>query len=143
MLVVDAQPDRLTPDLTRALVQPPPRPPTHLPREPREHGSVRDARRARGHVSLGGRLVAVGLLLLVAAAVAVTVVLAGSGASNPRHQGTRAAPSRAAVVRAAAPARPQPSSFAVGLRVLRLVDSSRTITLADGSIEPCSLLTYV
>jgi dienelactone hydrolase len=46
-------------------------------------------------------------------------------------------------VRAPATAQTPPSSFAVGLRVLRLADASRTITLADGSTEPRSLLTYV
>lgn len=40
-------------------------------------------------------------------------------------------------------AKPPPSSFAVGLRVLRLVDASRTITLPNGTIEPRPLLTYV
>jgi dienelactone hydrolase len=34
-------------------------------------------------------------------------------------------------------------SFAVGLRVLRLVDSSRTIRLAHGRSEPRTLVTYV
>jgi dienelactone hydrolase len=38
----------------------------------------------------------------------------------------------------------KPSSpFAVGLRVLRLVDTSRTITLPNGRSEPRTLLTYV
>jgi dienelactone hydrolase len=36
-----------------------------------------------------------------------------------------------------------PSSFAVGLRVLRLVDTTRTIQLADGGGEPRTLVTYV
>ena len=38
---------------------------------------------------------------------------------------------------------PPPSSFAVGLRVLRLVDTSRTIELPNGTSEPRPLLTYV
>jgi dienelactone hydrolase len=45
-----------------------------------------------------------------------------------------------------APARPHPvapARFAVGLRVLRLVDPSRAIGLPDGSREPRTLLTYV
>jgi fermentation-respiration switch protein FrsA (DUF1100 family) len=42
------------------------------------------------------------------------------------------------------PARPAPpASFAVGLRVLPLVDASRTIQLPNGSSEPRRLLTYV
>ncbi|MGP0100181.1 MAG: alpha/beta hydrolase family protein [Solirubrobacteraceae bacterium] len=36
-----------------------------------------------------------------------------------------------------------PSSFAVGLRVLRLVDTSRTIELPNGSSEPRTLVTEV
>jgi alpha-beta hydrolase superfamily lysophospholipase len=36
-----------------------------------------------------------------------------------------------------------PTSFAVGLRTIRLVDTSRTITLANGRTEPRTLLTYV
>jgi fermentation-respiration switch protein FrsA (DUF1100 family) len=36
-----------------------------------------------------------------------------------------------------------PSSFAVGLRVLPLVDRTRTIQLPDGSSQPRNLLTYV
>jgi fermentation-respiration switch protein FrsA (DUF1100 family) len=84
----------------------------------------------------------VSLLLLAAAGVALSVLLASGGSSAPRHHAARPAPSRAAV---RAPATPQtpPSSFAVGLRVERLVDSSRTITLANGSTEPRPLLTYV
>jgi dienelactone hydrolase len=42
------------------------------------------------------------------------------------------------------PAKPVvPTRFAVGLRVLRLVDRSRTIRLPDGRREPRTLLTYV
>jgi len=37
----------------------------------------------------------------------------------------------------------KPSSFAVGLRVLRLVDTSRTVTLPNGTSEPRTLVTYV
>ena len=36
-----------------------------------------------------------------------------------------------------------PTAFAVGLRELRLVDKSRTITLPDGSVEPRTLRTIV
>jgi dienelactone hydrolase len=38
---------------------------------------------------------------------------------------------------------PQPSSFAVGIRLLRLVDGSRSIRLPDGRVEPRALPTYV
>jgi dienelactone hydrolase len=124
-------------------VQPPPPPPRHLPRERPAHRRTGDARPSADHVSRRQRLVAVSLLLLAAAGVAVSVLLASGGSSAPRHQTGRGAPSRAAHVRAPATAQTPPSSFAVGLRVVRLVDSSRTITLADGSTEPRSLLTYV
>ena len=36
-----------------------------------------------------------------------------------------------------------PSAFAVGLRVMRLVDTSRTVELPNGTTEPRTLLTYV
>jgi dienelactone hydrolase len=138
MLVVGAQPDRLT-RWTRGLVQPPPRPPTNLPRERSGQRSTADARPAADHVSRRQRLVAVSLLLLAAGAVAASVLLASAG--PPRHQNPGTTPSRA--TRTPTPTTAKPSSFAVGLRVVRLVDSSRTITLADGSSEPRSLLTYV
>ena len=102
-----------------------------------------DARPAAAHVSRRQRLVAVSLLLLAATGVVVSVVLASSGSSAPRHQTARAAPRRAASGRAPRTAQTPPSSFAVGLRVVHLVDPSRTITLANGSTEPRSLLTYV
>lgn len=100
-------------------------------------------RPAAGRVSRRQRLVAVGLLLLAATGVAVSVVLASSGTSASHHLTTPAAGRAAARVGTPATAQAPPSSFAVGLRVVRLVDSSRTITLADGSTEPRSLLTYV
>lgn len=64
------------------------------------------------------------LAVLVLAAVALRVALAAAGP-------------------APAPAVSPPSSFAVGIRVLRLVDTSRTIRLAHGRSEPRTLLTYV
>jgi dienelactone hydrolase len=98
---------------------------------------------ADDHASRRQRLVAVSLLLLAAIGVAVSVLLATSGSSAPRHQTSRVATSHAAGVGKRSSALTPPSSFAVGLRVVRLVDSSRTITLADGSTAPRSLLTYV
>jgi dienelactone hydrolase len=41
------------------------------------------------------------------------------------------------------PPAPQPSSFAVGLRVLRFLDTSRTIRLRSGKSLPRALVTYV
>jgi dienelactone hydrolase len=83
--------------------------------------------------------------LLVAAALAIVVgagvvILARTrGGSVRRHAmavSVGARPPRPPGTRAAAP-------FAVGLRVLRLVDASRTITLPDGTSEPRTLITYV
>jgi dienelactone hydrolase len=88
------------------------------------------------------RLIAGGVLALVTAAVALTVALSSGGSA----QGRRGASSTGAtpVSNGGSGHRPaQPSSFAVGLRVLRLVDQSRTITLANGSTQPRPLLTYV
>lgn len=39
--------------------------------------------------------------------------------------------------------RPRPTAYAVGLRVLRIVDTSRHVTLPDGSTAPRVLITYV
>jgi dienelactone hydrolase len=89
------------------------------------------------------RVIAVALLVLVTTAVALSVALSGGGSSRPRHGAAgKALTSRTGVTSSPA-RRPAPSSFAVGLRVLRLVDPSRTITLADGGIRPRTLLTYV
>jgi fermentation-respiration switch protein FrsA (DUF1100 family) len=80
-------------------------------------------------------------LLAVAAAVVLSVALS-SGSSAPRRGVTGSA---AVTPTAPAPSLPPkaPSSFAVGLRVMRFVDPSRTITLADGSTQPRTLVTYV
>ena len=50
---------------------------------------------------------------------------------------------RAESQRQLSPAAKRASSYAVGLRELRLVDSSRAIQLPDGASEPRVLLTYV
>jgi dienelactone hydrolase len=84
------------------------------------------------------RLLAGGLLGLVLVAVAVIVLTAG-GAGHARL----AAGKPAARTTAPAPRKAPPSSFAVGLRVLRLSDTTRTVTLPDGTSEPRRLLTYV
>jgi dienelactone hydrolase len=83
------------------------------------------------------RLLAFGLLALLVGAVALTVVLASTG---PAHTHTSVTSSPAAR-RPRSVARP--SSFAVGLRMLRLVDPSRTIQLPNGETEPRTLITYV
>ncbi|MEA2314608.1 MAG: hypothetical protein QOI03_1300 [Solirubrobacteraceae bacterium] len=77
-------------------------------------------------------------LALVASAVALTFALAGTAPSSKRgtstSKGTREKPT---------PSAAKPSSFAVGLRVLRLIDTTRTIQLPDGASEPRTLTTYV
>jgi dienelactone hydrolase len=88
------------------------------------------------------RIVAAGLLALLAA-VTVSVILL-SGGSGPAHR--RSGHSAAAQLDRATSApsrRPSTSSFGVGVRVLRFVDTSRTIALADGSTQPRVLLTRV
>jgi dienelactone hydrolase len=84
------------------------------------------------------RLLAVGLLTLVLVAVAVIVLTAG-GAGHARRTGAKPAAHKAFH----APRKARPSSFAVGLRVLHLRDTTRTVTLPDGTSEPRTLLTYV
>jgi dienelactone hydrolase len=84
------------------------------------------------------RIVAIGLLALVAAAVALTVALAS---------GQRAQTGTAIIASSEASNQPwragQSSSFEVGLRVLRLVDTTRAVQLPDGQSEPRTLVTYV
>jgi fermentation-respiration switch protein FrsA (DUF1100 family) len=76
-----------------------------------------------------------GLSGLLGAAAALGIVLAAPIYSASAPSGRRATPP--------APNSPQSSSFAVGLRTLRLIDSSRTLRLANKRIEPRTLLTYV
>jgi dienelactone hydrolase len=89
------------------------------------------------------RLLAFGLVALVAAAVALLVVMATGGPGSQRHGTARTAPGQSASVTSSPGAKPLPSSFAVGLRVLHLIDTSRTITLPNGTSEPRTLLTYI
>jgi dienelactone hydrolase len=84
------------------------------------------------------RTLAVGLLALVGGAVALTVVLVGSGPA--RTHSTGGTGSSEAQPR---PAPARPSSFAVGLRLLRLTDTSRTVNRPDGTSGPRVLLTEV
>jgi len=84
--------------------------------------------------------------VLVVAAVALTVVMATGNGGSHGHGDTApndTAPSDSATATSSPVAKPSPSSFAVGLRVLRLLDTSRTITLPNGTSEPRPLLTYV
>jgi len=99
----------------------------------------REAERARpGRALRRQRLLALALLALVGAAVALAVAL--SGGSPARTQSATAAASR----RAKPPQSPaRPTSYAVGLRTVRLVDASRTIGLPDGTRAPRTLITEV
>ena len=73
------------------------------------------------------RLVALAVLFVVLVLLALLVSsIFGSSGSSPR-------PVRTTATR----------NFAVGLRVMRFVDRSRTITLPNGTTEPRTLVTYV
>jgi dienelactone hydrolase len=91
------------------------------------------------------RLIAGALLAIAFAALALGVTLAGGG-STPRRDGQTAASSAqdAGSSRHQSPrATSRPASFAVGLRVLRLIDTSRRIELPNGTSEPRTLYTEV
>lgn len=109
-----------------------------------ERAARRQAERARiRRKRVLRRRLAFGVAALSAAGIVLAVVLA-SGGISPRRQPRRSQAERhGGGVRRGRAAKPRPSSFAVGLRVLRLVDSSRTIELPDGRREPRTLLTYV
>jgi predicted dienelactone hydrolase len=125
-------------------VPPTPRHPSDLAsdgaarRRATERESVRRRRAIRRQ-----RLLAFGLVGLVAAAVALIVALATGGPAPQRHRAAGTATSQSASVTASPDAKPPPSSFAVGVRVLRLVDTSRAIQLPNGTSQPRTLLTYV
>lgn len=82
------------------------------------------------------------VLVLVPVVAALTVVLATGGPAARHHRGTGTTSGDGTGV-GTGPAAQPPSSFAVGLRVIRLVDTSRTIELPDGETEPRTLVTYV
>jgi dienelactone hydrolase len=94
-------------------------------------------------VLLRRRLPAWGLFALVAAAVGVIVAVAIGG---PARQRRASAPTRSPYSAAAAGgagAKSASTGFAVGLRVMRLTDTSRTITLPNQPALPRTLVTYV
>lgn len=84
-----------------------------------------------------------GLVALLLAAVSASLALVDGGAAPRRHSRTGTAPGASPSPTVAPRPKSPPSSFAVGLRVLRLIDPSRPIRLPDGSTEPRRLLTYV
>ncbi|HWW91685.1 MAG TPA: hypothetical protein VNY35_13005 [Solirubrobacteraceae bacterium] len=98
-----------------------------------------------GRIAALPPIVAVGLALNLAIAAATPVRSAhrasrmggARGANSGGGQETKPpAPS-------AVPQPQPPPSFAVGVRVLRLIDTSRTIQLPNGTSTPRTLLTYV
>ena len=93
-------------------------------------------------MSLRQRLLAVGLIALAATTTGVIIALAMSGPSGRGHGRSVPADSDRATM-STARAKPPPSAFAVGLRLLRLVDTSRTVDLANGGREPRTLTVYV
>jgi len=78
------------------------------------------------------------LLALAGAAVTLTVALS-EGRRTRTRSATATAPRGAKLPQSAA----RPASYAVGLRLLRLVDTSRTINLPNGTSQPRSLITEV
>jgi dienelactone hydrolase len=128
-------------------------PPT--PPRPSDRASDATARRAgererarRKRVIRRQRLLAFGLLALVLAAVALSVTLASGGPARSRHgyagaSADESAGSGTGSHAESPPSSSPPSSYAVGLRVLRLVDTSRTIKLPNGTSKPRTLYTEV
>jgi len=93
-------------------------------------------------------MLALGLLALVLAAVALSFALASGGPAPSRHGHTGASAGESAGSgtgsRASSPpSSSPPSSFAVGLRIVRLIDTSRTIELPNGTSEPRTLYTEI
>jgi dienelactone hydrolase len=125
-------------------VPPTPPRPSDREREADDRRRARERERAnRTRATRRNRLLAFGLLALAVAAVALSFALANGG-PGPRHHGGVATASRqSAAASGGSNAKSSPSSFAVGLRVLRLVDASRTIQLPNGTSEPRTMLTYV
>jgi dienelactone hydrolase len=89
------------------------------------------------------RTIAASILVVAAAAVLLVVVLASAGRSAHAKHAPPAGLARAAGARASLPAKSAKGPFAVGLRVLRLVDRTRTVSLPDGTRQPRTLVTYV
>jgi dienelactone hydrolase len=93
---------------------------------------------------------ATALALLTAAGLGTNVAIATAAPARSAHGASHAERARGAAVtggrEATAPASgavPPTSSFAVGVRVLRLIDTTRRIHLSNGSTAPRTLVTYV
>lgn len=120
-----------------------PQHPSGPPSEPAARQGVTERDRARAERTRAvrrQRLLALGAVALVATAVAL-VALSATTRAPRRHTGAVTPTTRRTTV-THGPRLP-PSSFAVGLRVPRLVDTSRTVELPNGTAEPRTLLTYV
>lgn len=89
------------------------------------------------------RTIAASTLVAAAAAVVLVVALASAGRSVHADHATTVGLAQGTGARASSSAKSANGPFAVGLRVLRLVDRTRTITLPDGTRRPRTLLTYV
>ncbi len=130
--------------LPRGLVPPTPPRPSDRPSERAARRRTAEADRARHRRAVRRvRLVALALVALVSMAVAIFVVTATGGPGSQRQGAAGTTPGQSVSVTRGTGAKPRPSSFAVGLRVLHLVDTSRTITLPNGTSEPRMLLTYL
>jgi dienelactone hydrolase len=83
--------------------------------------------------------------VLLAAGVALAATLTSAGSRTGHRAGTAgtAVASTGSTSEAPPKPTPPPSAFAVGLRVLTLTDTSRSVTMADGSSGPRTLVTYV
>jgi dienelactone hydrolase len=97
----------------------------------REGAEQERATQRRRGLTIGG-------LLLVCAAVALSAWLA---TRSPGHRAGTSVATRSQ--RRSSPIAMRPSSYAVGLRVLRFVDHTRKIEPPSGKKEPRVLLTYV
>jgi dienelactone hydrolase len=86
-------------------------------------------------------VLAAGLALNVALAALAPVASGDSAAHPPAHAGSATGGQEASPLGPAAVS--APPSFAVGVRVLRLIDTSRRIRLPNGTTAPRTLVTYV
>ena len=81
--------------------------------------------------------------MLVALAIGVIVAVASGGAAHKGRSPARASSPHKTVKAPGSGAKSAPTAFAVGLRVMRLVDVSRTIALPNEPTAPRTLVTYV
>jgi len=103
----------------------------------------RDERVGRDRLVRRRRALAAGVLAIVICAVALTIALA-SGPRGGAHGSGEALKAGVPVANGEHAGSPErPTSYAVGLSVLRLVDASRTIEMPNGTTEPRTLVTDV